>query len=279
MAFDNTAFMTDLAGKAQNIGNLGYTGFGQSTQVGANPWQQNAWQNTFNRGMQGSSVTSAAQGQLQNTINGGEFSSNPFLQQSNPYLQQSIDSALSDQARNYNLAVKPNTESAMVKSGSFGNSGLQQIQGEQQRNLAQEMGRTASNMQFADYQNRSNLNENALNRQLDATKFAPTMAATDYTDLQAMQQAGNALQGQQQGERTAAYNQYLDAREWPFKTLGAQSSVMGNGGVGSATYQQAEPNKGANALGGALAGAQIGNSLGDYGGWGALAGGLAGYFG
>ena len=271
--------MQDLATKAQNVGNLGYTGFGQSTQVEANPWQQTAWQNTFNRGMQGAQEVSDARTQLQNTINGQGFQSNPFLSQSNPYLQQSIDSALGDMTRNYNQVVKPQTESAMVGSGSFGNSGLQQMQQEQQRSLQDNMGKTASNMRFADYQQKANLYENERNRQMAAVNAAPTFANVDYTDLQAMQQAGNSLQGQAQAERTGAYNQYLDAREWPFKTLGAQSSALGTGGVGAASYQQQQPNTGANVLGGALAGAQLGSSLGIGSGWGALGGGLAGLLG
>lgn len=275
MAFDNTAYMQNLATNAQNVGGLGYTPFGQSTQVDANPWQQQAWQNTFNRGMQGAQEVSDARGQLQSTINGGGFSANPFLGQTNPYLQSSIDSALGDITRNYNMAVKPQTEAAMVKSGSFGNSGLQELQAEQQRQMAGEMGRTSSNMRFADYQQKANLYENERNRQMQAVGLAPNFANVDYTDLQAMQQAGNALQGQNQAERTANYNQYLDAREWPFKTLGAQAGAMGAGSVGAASYQQQQPNTGANILGGALAGAQIGSSFGSPG-WGALAGGLLG---
>lgn len=362
MAFDNTAYMTDLATKAQNVGNLGYTGFGQSTQVAANPWQQTAWQNTFNRGMHGAQEVSDARTQLQNTINGNNLNAqatqaqpaqynqnanalnqyanvqntnaniaNPFASMSNPYLNQSIDSALGDMTRNYNLAVKPQTESAMVGSGSFGNSGLAQMQGEQQRNLMQEMGRTANDMRMGAYNQAAGLTENQMQRmyqsgesnanrlftagserlgnmvnagqqqtqnqfnsgqslaqrqdalraaergyQMQGTLSAPGFANADYTDLQAMQQAGDALQGQSQAERTAAYNQYLDSREWPLKTLGAQASAMGAGSVGSANYQQQQANKGANTLGGALAGAQLGSSLGFGGGWGALAGGVLG---
>lgn len=275
MAFDNTSYMNNLATSAQNVGGMAYNPFGQSTTVEANPWQQQAWQNTYNRGMQGAQEVSDARGQLQNTINGGGFQSNPFLQQSNPYLQSSIDSALGDMTRNYNMAVKPQTEAAMVNSGSFGNSGLQQMQQEQQRQLADSMGKTASNMRFADYQQQANLYDNERNRQMQAVGQAPTFANVDYTDLQAMQQSGNALQQQQQSERTGAYNQYLDAREWPFRTLGAQASAMGAGSVGAATYQQQPTgNSGANLLGGALAGAQIGSSLGMDAGWGALGGGL-----
>lgn len=284
MAFDNTGYMTDLANKAQNLGNIGYKGFGQSTQVAANPMQQNAWQATYNRGVAGAQEVSDGRTQLQNTINGVGFSSNPYLQAENPYLKSSIDSALGDVTRNYNNVVKPQTESAMVGSGSFGNSGLQQLQGEQQRQLAQTMGNTASNMRFADYQQRADLYENERNRQMQATAAAPSYAANDYVDLQAMQQAGDSLQGQQQGERTAAYNQYLDAREWPFRTTAAQASAMNAGSGGGATYQQAAPNKAASGIGGALAGAQLGGLIsdgsgGNYSGWGAIGGGLLGLLG
>lgn len=79
------------------------------------------------------------------------FGGNPYLGQNNPYLQQNIDSTMTDISRNYNLAVQPNTASSMVKSGSFGNSGLDQMQGEQQRQLAQTMGNTASAMRGQDY--------------------------------------------------------------------------------------------------------------------------------
>ena len=285
MAFDNTAYMNDLASKAQNLGNTGYTGFGQSTQVAANPMQQNAWQATYNRGQTGAKEVSDGRTQLQNTINGVGFSSNPYLQAENPYLTNSIDSALGDVTRNYNNTIKPQTESAMVGSGSFGNSGLQQLQGEQQRQMAQTMGNTASNMRFADYQQRADLYENERNRQMQATAAAPSYAASDYTDLQAMQQAGDSMQGQSQGERTAAYNQYLDAREWPFRTTAAQASTMGAGGGSASTYAQAAPNKAASGLGGALAGAQIGGMIsdgsadGNYSGWGAIGGGLLGLMG
>lgn len=269
-------YQTDLFTKAQNIGSQPYTPFGQSTQVGSNAMQDDAWQSLFNRGKQGAPEVSAARTQLTDTINGGGFQSNPYLQQSNPYLQNTIDSTLGDMTRNYNLNVKPNTESAMVAGGSFGNSGLQQMQQEQQRQLLQEQGRAASNLRFGDYQQQAQMYGQERDRQLQATAQAPQFAQSDYTDLGAMGQAGNALQGQQQSERTANYNQYLDAREFPFKTLGAQSAAMGSGGVGSATYQQQPTaNTGANVLGGASAGYQLGNQFG-MGGWGAIAGGLAG---
>jgi len=264
--------------RAQTLGGAQYTPFGQSTTAAANPWQQSSWERTYNRGMQGAPEVSAARGQLTNTIQGGGFSSNPYLQGENPYLQQTIDSTLGDITRNYNQTVRPAMGTANVRSGSFGNSGLAETQANQERNLASELGRASSNLRYGDYTQRAQMYGQERDRQMQATQNAPSFANVDYTDLQAMLTAGNSAQNQQQNEITSNFNQYLDARSWPFQTLAAQSQAMGTGGgVNNATYGQS--NKGANALGGALAGAQIGSSLGIGGGWGALGGGLLGLLG
>lgn len=82
---------------------------------------------------------------------------NPFLGTSNPYLQQNIDSTMGDMAKGYNMTTKPNTESAMVGSGSFGNSGLQQQQNYQQSQLNDSMGKTAAGMRLNDYNQQQNM--------------------------------------------------------------------------------------------------------------------------
>lgn len=271
---------------SRTIGGRAYTPFGQSTQVAANPMQQQSWQNTYQRGLEGSPEVSAARDQMLGTIQGQGFADNPYLSRPgnvspNPYLQSTIDSTLGDITRNYNLTTAPAMATAQARSGSFGNSGLAQMESENQRNLAQELGRASSNLRFGDYQQQAQMYGDERNRQMQATQNAPSFANVDYTDLQAMQQAGTSLQGQQQLERTSDYNQYLDAREWPFKTFAAQGQAMGVGGSQPAqTYQQA--NTGANVLGGGLAGAQIGSSIkdgsgGNYAAWGAGLGGLLGF--
>ena len=82
---------------------------------------------------------------------------NPFLGQNNPFLQQNIDATMGDVTRNYNQQVKPNTEASMVNSGSFGNSGLAQLQGEQQRQLGDTLGKVSSGMRMQDYGQQQNM--------------------------------------------------------------------------------------------------------------------------
>lgn len=70
---------------------------------------------------------------------------------SNPYLQQNIDSAMNDVSRQYQNTVAPQRAGAMAASGSFGNSGQQAMQLEDQRNLGQTLANTSGQMRMADY--------------------------------------------------------------------------------------------------------------------------------
>lgn len=76
---------------------------------------------------------------------------------SNPYLQQNIDNTMGDITRQYNNTVAPQRAGAMARSGSFGNSGQQQMQLEDQRNLGQTMANTSNQMRMADYNQQQNM--------------------------------------------------------------------------------------------------------------------------
>lgn len=82
---------------------------------------------------------------------------NPYLGQNNPYLQSNIDNTLGDMTRQYNMTTQPAFNSAMVKSGSFGNSGVQQMNDNANLNLQKAQGATAANMRMQDYQNQQNM--------------------------------------------------------------------------------------------------------------------------
>ena len=75
-----------------------------------------------------------------------------FGSTSNPYLDKSVNDALGDTTRAYNMTTAPAYTSAMVRSGSFGNSGVQQMQGESERQLQTSLGRQANDMRSNNYQ-------------------------------------------------------------------------------------------------------------------------------
>lgn len=96
---------------------------------------------------------------------------NALLGMNNPFLQGAIDYAQGDVTRSYNNTIAPQQQAAQVASGSFGNAGLQQMQLEQQRNLAQELGRVSSGMRMQDYGLQAQLGESDLNRQQANNQF------------------------------------------------------------------------------------------------------------
>jgi hypothetical protein len=95
---------------------------------------------------------------------------NPFFG-TNQYLNQNIDATLGDVARNFNQSVRPAQIGANVTSGSFGNSGLAEIQALQENDLQRQMGNIASGMRMQDYSNQQQLAEAAINRNLGAQQF------------------------------------------------------------------------------------------------------------
>jgi hypothetical protein len=82
---------------------------------------------------------------------------NPYLNSANPYLKGQIDSASNAVLRNYNLSTQPAYNTAMVKSGSFGNEGVQQMNENAQKNMQGTLGDLANNMYMQDYNNQQNL--------------------------------------------------------------------------------------------------------------------------
>ena len=97
----------------------------------------------------------------------------------NPYLTQAIDAASSDAMRNYNMAIAPQRDRQMQQSGSFGNTGVQQMQLEDQRNFGQTLGNIANSARMADYNQQFGAAENLANRQTGVSQFNSGLNAGD----------------------------------------------------------------------------------------------------
>ena len=102
---------------------------------------------------------------------------NPYLGVENPYLNATIDKAQGDLVRNYNLTTQPAYNSAMVRSGSFGNSGVQQMNENAQKNLQGSLGDISTGMRGADYQSQQNMFrwDNEFNRNLYNDAYSQNM--------------------------------------------------------------------------------------------------------
>ena len=225
--------------QAAQVSSLPYQQYTGQRVAGLNVAQKTAMDAIQQRAMQGSPVMSAGGQNLQATLSGQYLGANP-------YLQNQIDASAQDTIRNYNLSVRPQQQAQDAQSGSFGNSGLQQMQLEGQRQLGQTLANSANAMRYQNYgQERAN--------QMQALSMAPTYAAQDYTDAQHLLDAGSRAQQAEQSGLDAQYQDWLAAQQYPRQQLQTMGNALGiQFGNNSTTYGQAS-NQAAQTLGGLLA--------------------------
>lgn len=209
--------LTNVANLSTQLANTPWKGYDGQRYADLNSTQQQALQGITDRASGGSELWKQAQSGLQQMMG----------DQQNPYLDQQVANAQKSVVDSYNLTAKPQMESAMVGSGSFGNSGLQQMQQQSQNQLQQNLGNVATEMYGSAY------NTNQANK-LQALGMAQGFANQDYNDLNQMLNAGNAYQDQAQNNADFNYEQWQSQQDDPYKKLQAMTGVM-SGTAGSTT--------------------------------------------
>jgi hypothetical protein len=197
---------------------------------------------------------------------------NPFLGQDNPYLTSMIDKAQGDVVRNYNMTTQPAYNSAMVKSGSFGNAGVQEMNQNSRRNMQDTLGNISTQMRGQDYL-----------QQQDMYKWDQGFDRSLYNDAfgQNQQQFQNAigllgqLQGYGAGDITNANNIQNTPLNY-FQQFANSANSMGQG-YGNTTVSGGGSSPLVGALGGAQLGAQFAKQWGGGTGSGDWASGTGNY--
>jgi hypothetical protein len=175
----------------------------------------------------------------------------------NPYLDQTIQDSLGDTVRAFNMGVSPSIRSSMVRSGSFGNSGLEQMAGEAERQLATTLGRQANDMRSQNYWADQNfgrtLFQDAQTNNLNNASFGLGLLGT----LNSFNQQDLANANQVQQTPMNFWQQFANQANAIGQGFGTQQSNMN---------MQGSPLMG--ALGGAQLGSQWGKAWGGGGsGW------------
>lgn len=186
--------------------------------AGFTPSQQWGLNAMEQRGMAGSPVNQAAQNQATQTLNGDYL--NPAT---NLGLQNLLDYQTKNVMTNYGGALGRN----------FGNSGVTEAVGN------------------AIGQATAPLYNDERNRQMSAMGMAPSLAGTDYQDIQSVLGAGDARQSQQQKMLDVPYQEFMTAQQWPSYQMGLLSQSLGAGSVGNQSSQSNpyQTNPAQNALG------------------------------
>ena len=135
------------------IGNLPFQPYNYNQVANFNPYQFAGMDMTAQRAQQGGGVNAQAEQQLGSTISGNYLGSgNPYAG-ANPYLEQNIQNTLGDVANTYNQQVAPQMAAQAYKSGSFGNTGQQEMENQSRNMLQKNMGQISGNMRMQDYGN------------------------------------------------------------------------------------------------------------------------------
>lgn len=205
--------------KAINLGSQGYQPYQGQRYAGPNGAETQGLNMIAQRAQTGSQLTDTGTNTLNQMMKPG---------QSNPYLDASVNRAQQSVVNQWNNVTKPQTESAMVNSGSFGNSGLQQLEQQQQVATGKQLGDIASQMYGQDY-------EQGNNRALQAAQLAPQYANADYNDAQQLLNAGSYARNFDQQNKDFRFQQFQDQQNLPYKQLGAMSGVFGSNLGGSST--------------------------------------------
>ena len=183
---------------------------------------------------------------------------NPFLGSNNPYLQKNIDAAQTDVTKQYQLGTAPQMASRQAASGSFGNSGLDQVQGEQQRQFGDTLGRVDSHMRGQDYTNQGAMYQ--WDQGFNANQYQQGINNnnTNLQNYMGLLSTGNQLNNQSVNSANTIYNTPMNyAQGFSNQASGLGS---GNGTQTQSTNMPGSPLLG--ALGGWQLGSQIGKSFG-----------------
>ena len=205
------------------------------------PEQEQGLTMTAQRATAGSSLNKAAQGNLEATLRGDYMNANPYL-----------DSVVKQGGEDVMARLAPYFKT----SGSSGNTGLMEL-------ASGQLADSANNIRFQNYNNERG-------RQTQAATLAPSLAATDYTDLQSLLGVGDVRQGMNQSKLNQGYEDWLREYNYPLEQMDILSRALGGavGGQGTSSASGPNPdesNRAAGAIGGAATGLGLAGQLGATG--------------
>lgn len=256
-------YLTGAYGDAEDIYSQGAPDYypGQ-TVAPMSGYTEGALDTLFNRGQQGSAVGEAAKGMATDTLSGDYLNSNP-------HLQGAINAAIEPVTNQYKNTVLPGLDSMFSMAGRYA-SDPNSAHAESYMNAGEDMmrqqGNIASNMSYQNYGDERN-------RMMQAGALAPTLAGMDYTDIQAMGQAGEGFDQYNQGLINADIDKWNYTQNSDWNMVNDYLGLLNANAYGTSTNVQKQPGTSTfgSALGGAAGGALTGLSVG--GPWGALIGG------
>lgn len=290
-------YLQDLANRARaGTVDRPYQAFPGQRIANLNQIQQQGLNSMYARATSGSPLNKTAQSTVLDYMRGNapqaitDTASGKYLDiGTNPQWQ-----ALSrDIANAYATGTAAQTDAAFSGGRNYGGSAYNEVVGRNQKAFSDSLGNLAGQLYGMERQNQLSAANQIANLQMGAAQFAPTLAETDYADIDRALSVGDILRENEQDIINAQYEDWFNAQEYPREMLDLYSVLLNRamGGGSQSTVRQPNlyrPNRTANAVAGStvggLAGYGIGQGFGGSGGTyggaiGAGIGGLLGAFG
>jgi len=192
------------------------------TYVAPSETTQTGLQALETRALAGSPLTGLAQQQLQGTLGGAYLGGNPFFQgafaPAAQAAQQQFTTALGDIASKSSLA------------GRYGSGAMGNLQDRATGQFAQSLANTAGQLAYQNY-------EAERARQQQAMGLAPTLAQSDYQDIQNLLQAGQIREGYTGQQVQADVNKFNFLQNAPQQNLANYLNAVYGNPLGRSTSQ------------------------------------------
>lgn len=231
------------------------------TYIGPSQQTQAALQAAQQRAMTGNPLVPAAQQQLLGTIQGQYLGGNPFFQGAFAPAAQAAE-------RQYQSSVNQ-ALSNFSRAGRYGSGAMTGALNQAGGEFARALSGTAGQLAYANY-----ADERA--RQMAAMQAAPQMATADYGDINRLLQLGQMSEAYQEAALADAINRYNFEQQAPYSRLQSFLSAAYGAPTGVQQVTPVYRNQLGQAVGGALAGAGLGQMTGFSPAAGAIGGGLLG---
>jgi len=257
----------DFVNRGVNLTNQPYQAY-QGQQVAAPTDMQNqGWNMTQDRALYGAPDLNAGRGAAANVASGAFFNNSPWTDPT--YVNNAIQSNANTMANAMQKGTAAQTDSMFARAGAYGGTGWADQQAANAGTLAASVGNMANQYQLANQQMGNSNYMQGINQMLQGGQLGGQLSQDDWTAANALTNAGQQQQQNNQNVLTNQYGNWQQQQNWPYMQMGLLNNYLsgasGNYGTNSSTsnpygnmgWQQALLGGGgllASAIGGGLFG-------------------------
>ena len=230
-------YATDTLAKGRALAEQPYQAYGGPLTAGQSELQTQAFQ-----GLAGLTVPTANMGGFTPTSFTSGTTAQDFM---SPYMNAALEPQMAEARREAQIQQMQNA-SRLSKAGAFGGSRQAIMDSEGQRNLLRNLADIyGTGMQTAYTEGRDQFN-----LEQDRARQAQELTNKYGFDVaRELQTAGTTQRNIEQEGITADYDQFIEERDFPYKQLQFQKSILDGMPISASTYSYLEPSDMSNMMG------------------------------